>query len=217
FHVGAARAAATQIGDDPVHGIAADLPPAAPELGNPSAPAHESAQAIVAARRPAPEAMTGTLRVTVGGDHRVFVDGHVVGEGPGTYPVMWGKHEVQVGSLGAIRSLDVPRGGEVVLDSTGWKPESIPEVECAWAPYQGAWGCGLPEGFAQGRFGAPPAFRDDPGSVSARERAWSAAKSASGARAVGRVGVFVPKDNTWMFVPGSSWSPSDPVFLPKPK
>ena len=196
----------------------AALAKATPPVETPAAPPARVSSDAIFVRSTEPDPRMGTLRVTVGGDHRVYVDGREIGHGPGNYPVMAGKHEVQVGSLGTPRSVDVPRQGEVVLDSMGWNPLSIPDVDCAWSPYQGAWGCGLAQSFEQGRFGVPPVFLHDAGSISAREKAWSAAKAAPGARAVGRAGVFVPvKAGGWLFVPGKSWSPSDPVFLPKGK
>ncbi|MGO8998724.1 MAG: hypothetical protein ACLQVI_35830 [Polyangiaceae bacterium] len=90
-------------------------------------------------------------------------------------------------------------------------------VDCTWSPYREAWGCSLPSTFVEGRFNAPPSYRQDDASVQARQRAWAEAKSEPGARAQGRLGVFVPTSGAWTFVPGSTWSPGDPVFLPHPK
>ena len=91
-------------------------------------------------------------------------------------------------------------------------------VDCAWSPYKEAWACGLPATFDEGRFNAPPSYRQDDASEQARQRAWRDAKTEPGARAQGRLGVFVPATGGgWMFVPGRSWSPGDPVFLPHPK
>jgi eukaryotic-like serine/threonine-protein kinase len=45
--------------------------------------------------------------------HRVFVDGKVVGETPGPIQVRCGKRNVQVGSAGASRDVNVPCGGSV--------------------------------------------------------------------------------------------------------
>ncbi len=88
-------------------------------------------------------------------------------------------------------------------------------VECRWAPYDGAWACGLPATFTEGRFGPPPEFKHDAASEELRRHAYASAKSIPGARARGRVGVFVPeKDGAWLFVPGTAWSPGEPVFLP---
>jgi hypothetical protein len=96
--------------------------------------------------------------------------------------------------------------------------DDLPYVECPWAPYHEAWACSLPATFEQGRFNAPPDFRHDEASTQARQRTWVAAKEEAGARSHGRVGVFVPSTGgAWLFVPGSSWSPGDPVFLPPPK
>ncbi len=153
--------------------------------------------------------------MTVGG-HRVFVDGRFVGDGPGAFPVTPGKHDVLVGSMGEVRVIDVPRGDEVIVDTTGWQPDDLSIVESPWAPYKDAWACALPATFAQGRIDGPPYFGADEASILARHRAWLAAKSAPGARSSGNVGVFVARgDGGWLFVPGSSWSPYDPVFLPR--
>jgi hypothetical protein len=160
----------------------------------------------------------GTLRVTVGG-HRVFIDGRLVGEGAGSFPVSPGKHEVLVGSMGQIRAIDVARGDEVVVETTGWQQaEDLAVVETPWAPYKDAWACALPAGFAEGRLGTPPNFGADEASLVARHQAWLAARSAPGARSSGNVGVFLSRaDGGWLFVPGASWSPYDPVFLPHDK
>jgi hypothetical protein len=96
--------------------------------------------------------------------------------------------------------------------------DGVAYVDCAWAPYRDAWGCALPATFAEGRFSAPPYFRQDDASEQARKRAWADAKAEPGARAQGRLGVFVPMTGGgWTFVPGPSWSPGDPVFLPHPR
>jgi hypothetical protein len=91
-------------------------------------------------------------------------------------------------------------------------------VDCDWNPYREAWACALPTAFAEGRFNAPPSYRHDEASVQARQRTYAEAKTEPGARARGRLGVFVPSTaGTWSFVPGSSWSPGDPVFFPRAK
>jgi serine/threonine-protein kinase len=45
--------------------------------------------------------------------HRIFVDGHVVGEGPRPYQVPCGARRVRVGSAGVERVIIVPCGGSV--------------------------------------------------------------------------------------------------------
>ena len=96
--------------------------------------------------------------------------------------------------------------------------DDVAYVDCAWSPYKEAWACGLPASFEEGRFNAPPSYRQDDASEQARQRAWTEAKAEPGARAQGRLGVFIPAaDGSWSFVPGRSWSPGDPVFLPRPK
>src|SRR6476620_1183483 len=72
-------------------------------------------------------------------------------------------------------------------------------VECRWQPFMDAWGCTLPATFTEGRFGPPPEFKHDADSDAIRQRAYATAKATPGARARGRVGVFVPeKDGTWL-------------------
>ena len=96
--------------------------------------------------------------------------------------------------------------------------DDVAYVDCPWAPYKEAWACALPATFEQGRFNAPPDFRHDEGSAQARQRTWSAARTEPGARSHGHLGVFVPaNDGSWLFVPGSLWSPGDAVFLPPAK
>jgi hypothetical protein len=98
------------------------------------------------------------------------------------------------------------------------RADDVPYVECKWAPFNEAWACSLPATFTQGRFTAPPDFRHDDHSVQTRQHAWAQAKTEADARTQGHVGVFVPqKDKSWVFVPGVSWSPGDPVFLPPGK
>ncbi|MEO6420485.1 MAG: hypothetical protein ABIP39_13800, partial [Polyangiaceae bacterium] len=47
--------------------------------------------------------------------HRIFVDGKVVGEGPGVYLVRCGAHRVRVGSKGKSTVVEVPCGGEITV------------------------------------------------------------------------------------------------------
>jgi hypothetical protein len=154
------------------------------------------------------------VRVTAAG-HRVFIDGRYAGEGAGTYAISPGKHRVRVGSVGAIRTMEIPRGGEVVIDTAGFQADVIPDAPCDWEFYEGSWGCALPKSFELGRIDTPPSFLHDPTSIAAREHAWAAARAARGARSAGQVGAFVPRTGgSWLFVPGSVWSPGDPVYLP---
>jgi hypothetical protein len=96
--------------------------------------------------------------------------------------------------------------------------DDVAYVDCPWTPYKEAWACALPGTFEQGRFAPPPDFRHDDASEQSRQKTWAAAKTEPGARARGRMGVFVPKtEGGWWFVPGASWSPGDPVFLSRAK
>jgi hypothetical protein len=98
------------------------------------------------------------------------------------------------------------------------RADDVANVDCDWNPYKEAWACGLPATFTEGRLNAPPDFRHDEASEASRQKAWIEARSEPGARPRGRMGVFFPKqDGSWWFVPGASWSPGDPVFLPHEK
>ena len=96
--------------------------------------------------------------------------------------------------------------------------DDVTYVDCSWGPYKEAWACELPASFEQGRFNAPPSYRQDEASEQARQRTYTEAKTEPGARTEGRLAVFVPASGGgWIFVPGHSWSPGDPVYLPRPK
>ncbi len=43
--------------------------------------------------------------------HRVFLDGHVIGEGPGTYRAKCGSRSLRIGSSGKLHEIDIPCGG----------------------------------------------------------------------------------------------------------
>jgi hypothetical protein len=88
-----------------------DVPPIAVAPSLPST--HEAAASLTTATPPMPTA--GSVRVTVKGP-RVFIDGRFAGEGPRTFPLLCGAHEVQVGSAGVVRAIDVPCGGEIVIE-----------------------------------------------------------------------------------------------------
>jgi eukaryotic-like serine/threonine-protein kinase len=49
--------------------------------------------------------------------HRIFVDGHVVGDGADTPVVRCGAHDVRIGSAGTLQHLDVPCGGALDVTS----------------------------------------------------------------------------------------------------
>jgi hypothetical protein len=55
----------------------------------------------------------GTVRVVSRGSHRVWIDEHLVGESPGSFPIRCGQHTVRVGSAGTAKPVNVPCGGEV--------------------------------------------------------------------------------------------------------
>jgi hypothetical protein len=78
-------------------------------------PAPPDTEASVAA--PAPASTLGDLvaREEAAG-HRIFVDGRVVGQAPGTFRLSCGAHTVKVGSEGILRSVNVPCGGSLNLE-----------------------------------------------------------------------------------------------------
>jgi hypothetical protein len=47
--------------------------------------------------------------------HRIFVDGRVAGETPGTIRVPCGPRAVKIGSGGKVQTVDVPCGARVEL------------------------------------------------------------------------------------------------------
>ena len=58
----------------------------------------------------------GAIDVKPGaGEHRVFVDGRVVGNSPGTMVVDCGAHVVKIGHDGKEQSIEVPCGGRIEL------------------------------------------------------------------------------------------------------
>ncbi len=64
--------------------------------------------------RPAIPATTGNVVASSrAAGHRVFIDGRVAGQGPGSFLVKCGRHTVRVGSSGASQRVDVPCGGAV--------------------------------------------------------------------------------------------------------
>jgi hypothetical protein len=74
-----------------------------------SAPPTASESAAVAAD------MTALSTTAGGASHRVFVDGRVVGEGPGPMTAPCGPHEVKIGSLGTPKIVDLPCGGAITI------------------------------------------------------------------------------------------------------
>jgi eukaryotic-like serine/threonine-protein kinase len=96
-------------------------PPAAPPPSTPPAPAASpapvaSATGSAGVDAPAPPASSGTVTVAPAhGGHRVWIDKHMVGESPGTFPVGCGWHSVQIGSQGDPQRVHVPCGGDVEM------------------------------------------------------------------------------------------------------
>jgi hypothetical protein len=47
------------------------------------------------------------------GGHRVWIDNHIAGESPGSFPIRCGWHSVRVGSQGGLQHVNVPCGGDL--------------------------------------------------------------------------------------------------------
>jgi hypothetical protein len=120
-----ATAASTSVGS-PV--ISAPAVVAAPVVPVASVPLPAMASAPVAsvapeATVPEPSASTaspdhGELRFPpFAAGHRIFVDGHVVGDGAQPALVRCGPHEVRIGSAGTPQQVTVPCGGSVTVTS----------------------------------------------------------------------------------------------------
>jgi hypothetical protein len=63
-----------------------------------------------------PESMGEITTTGAPGGHRIFVDGRVMGETPGTVRVPCGAHTVKIGSGGKAQTVDVPCGAQVQVD-----------------------------------------------------------------------------------------------------
>ena len=91
------------------------LPVAPPAL--PSAAPAPAASASSAPPAPVP-ADRGELHFPpFAAGHRIFVDGHVVGDGADPAVVRCGLHDVQIGSAGSKQRVDVPCGGTLTVTS----------------------------------------------------------------------------------------------------
>ncbi len=94
-------------------------PPAAPVVAAATAPGITAAPvaAVAVTATGAPSGTdSGDLKTDAAhGGHRIFVDGHVVGQTPETVRVRCGPHVVRLGSSGKDQPVDVPCGGEVSI------------------------------------------------------------------------------------------------------
>ncbi|MEO8876456.1 MAG: protein kinase [Polyangiaceae bacterium] len=103
-----ATAAATQTSTAATASASATAAPTATATAAPTTTAPTSTATAAAAAIPA-----NSAALVAGKDarqHRVFVDGKPVGEGPGTYFVPCGAHTVKIGSSGKPREVDVACG-----------------------------------------------------------------------------------------------------------
>jgi hypothetical protein len=87
---------------------------------NPSATPAPSAVAssppITSARPDARTPTTGTVRAPKAYGRRIYVDGHIIGEGGRDLVAPCGTHRVRVGSAGTDRTLVIPCGATLELD-----------------------------------------------------------------------------------------------------
>jgi hypothetical protein len=111
-----ARASAVAIAAEKDSAASEATRTAPPATAEPSASV-SAATAEVPAEAPgdavgASDGKTGTIVTgSTSGQHRVYVDGHVVGEGEGTFTVACGTHVVRIGSAGREQTVVVPCGG----------------------------------------------------------------------------------------------------------
>jgi hypothetical protein len=102
-------------------GTSSAKPSAAPSSSASAAPTPSTSASgakVVAtiASGPKPDGKTALLRTPpAGSGRRVFVDGKVVGEGPGPLVVPCGTHSIKVGSSGKVQTVDVPCGGDILV------------------------------------------------------------------------------------------------------
>lgn len=91
----------------------ADGASAQAKIGSPASSASSATSVIASSGKPP---TTGVLRTPRAHKHRIYVDGHVVGEGGRNLTVPCGTRRVKVGSAGVERSIAIPCGGTIGLD-----------------------------------------------------------------------------------------------------
>lgn len=106
---GARTSAAPSATEPPIPTATASLAHAAPATSTSAAPAHSSAKDDGGSK-------TGVLRTPKGYGRRVYVDGHIIGEGGRDHTVACGAHRVRVGSTGTERHVTIPCGGTIEVD-----------------------------------------------------------------------------------------------------
>lgn len=79
----------------------------------PLTPASEDAEPKAA---PSPSSSTGTIQTPRSYGRRIYLDGHMIGEGGRAFTVPCGPHKVKIGSAGSEHSVSIPCGGSVELE-----------------------------------------------------------------------------------------------------
>ncbi len=88
--------------------------PAIPSSSPPLAPAPLAVATTAAPNAPPPDRATVTVPPERAG-HRVWIDGRLVGQSPGTFKVRCGTHAVRVGSKGSLHRIHVDCGADVTV------------------------------------------------------------------------------------------------------
>ncbi len=94
-------------------------PSAAPSVAPSAAPSIAPSAAPSIAPSASQSASDGFGELSTGPagrGHRLLVDGHSIGEGPGPFRVRCGAHTVQIGSAGSPKRVEVPCGGTLRVD-----------------------------------------------------------------------------------------------------
>jgi len=100
--------------------LATSIPSPAPSATTTASVEVPALQAVPSATpaTPAIPADQGELRFPpFASGHRIFVDGHVVGDGAEPAVVRCGPHEVRIGSAGTSQHVDVPCGSSITVGS----------------------------------------------------------------------------------------------------
>ena len=87
--------------------------PDAPAIATADASANAPAPPATAAIVPADGVLHAPERAA---RHRIFLDGHAIGEGPGDYRVPCGAHSIRVGSKGEDLRVEIPCGGVLEVE-----------------------------------------------------------------------------------------------------
>jgi hypothetical protein len=92
-------------------------PPPAPAEKPPAVPGKVAAPAIASASAPGvPSDRTLVIPPASSKGHRIYVDGHVIGNGPAPFKTKCGNHKLQFGSHGRPHMTDLPCGSRLTID-----------------------------------------------------------------------------------------------------